>query len=434
MLKTLRLENIGPAREMELDLGSRLNLVTGDNGLGKSFLLDVAWWALTRSWPAEVNPKSSTGLMARPARSGQSAIEISFLDKPKSYRIEFDRREMAWINRAGRPVNPGLVLYAQVDGGFSVYDPIRNYWRRPEDGGAPRRVPPFVFSPREIWEGLRQGDQFVCNGLLADWPIWQNSRPDSELGASFALLKKALLALSPSPSEPLVPGDLGNLEGDSRWYPSLRMPYGEEVLLPRASAGIRRIVALAYLLVWSWQEYARAAREREQEPTKEITFLIDEIEAHLHPRWQRAILRSLLEVMKGLAGEAPVQLLTATHSPLVLASAEPFFEPEKDAWFDIDLIPQEDSLPQVTLQKRDFQRQGDASSWLTSEAFDLLSARSIDAEQAIEAAREILRQQSPSLAEILEVDARLRKYLPGIDTFWVRWSAWVDEQKQKRRS
>ena len=70
MLKTLRLENIGPAKEMELELGSRLNLITGDNGLGKSFLLDVAWWAMTSYWPVEVNPKIGSGLMARPARSG----------------------------------------------------------------------------------------------------------------------------------------------------------------------------------------------------------------------------------------------------------------------------------------------------------------------------------------------------------------------------
>ena len=30
---------------MQLELAPRINLITGDNGLGKSFLLDVAWWA-----------------------------------------------------------------------------------------------------------------------------------------------------------------------------------------------------------------------------------------------------------------------------------------------------------------------------------------------------------------------------------------------------
>jgi predicted ATPase len=44
MLEYLHLKTVGPAPEMELVLGRRLNLLTGDNGLGKSFLLDVAWW------------------------------------------------------------------------------------------------------------------------------------------------------------------------------------------------------------------------------------------------------------------------------------------------------------------------------------------------------------------------------------------------------
>lgn len=38
-----------------------MTLITGDNGLGKSFLLDVAWWALTRRWPQEVNRRMTSG-------------------------------------------------------------------------------------------------------------------------------------------------------------------------------------------------------------------------------------------------------------------------------------------------------------------------------------------------------------------------------------
>ncbi len=37
MLQLLQTKNIGPIEDMELDFGSRLNVITGDNGLGKSF-------------------------------------------------------------------------------------------------------------------------------------------------------------------------------------------------------------------------------------------------------------------------------------------------------------------------------------------------------------------------------------------------------------
>ncbi len=59
-------------------------------------------------------------------------------------------------------------------------------------------------------------------------------------------------------------------------------------------------MALAYLLVWTWQEHLRACEIRGTKPAKEIIFLIDEIEAHLHPQWQRRIVKALLDVMSAL--------------------------------------------------------------------------------------------------------------------------------------
>ncbi|NTU54478.1 MAG: AAA family ATPase [Chlorobiaceae bacterium] len=50
MIRELHLQGVGPVPEMSLSFADRLNLFTGDNGLGKTFLLDVVWWALTRTW------------------------------------------------------------------------------------------------------------------------------------------------------------------------------------------------------------------------------------------------------------------------------------------------------------------------------------------------------------------------------------------------
>ena len=51
MLERLAFENIGPSSSLSLEFAPRLYLLTGDNGLGKTFVLDAAWWALTRTWP-----------------------------------------------------------------------------------------------------------------------------------------------------------------------------------------------------------------------------------------------------------------------------------------------------------------------------------------------------------------------------------------------
>ncbi len=51
MLKSIELRGIGPVDDLSANFGERLNVITGDNGLGKSFLLDVCFWSLTGTWP-----------------------------------------------------------------------------------------------------------------------------------------------------------------------------------------------------------------------------------------------------------------------------------------------------------------------------------------------------------------------------------------------
>jgi hypothetical protein len=218
---------------------------------------------------------------------------------------------------------------------------------------------------------------------------------------------------------------------DTRDHPTLTLPYKQEVPLVLASAGMRRIVALAYLLVWTWQEHLRACDLRGTKHAKEIIFLIDEIEAHLHPRWQRRIVKALLTVMKALTGThaVSVQLVATTHSPLVLASTEPTFDPKKDAWFDLDLCSTDEG-ERVQLEKRDFVRRGDVSNWLTSEAFDLREPRSLEAEKALGKALVLLRKTPrPPLEDFEKVDKELRGVLGDIDPFWIRWSHHLEQMR-----
>ncbi|MBS1911238.1 MAG: ATP-binding protein [Bacteroidetes bacterium] len=427
MLVHLELTNVGPASQMEMDLGERLNLLTGDNGLGKTFLLDIAWWAVTRRWPAEVNRNLPAGLMARPNGDAEAAITFEFTGKSRSknYTSEFDRRTQSWTGQAGRPTNPGLVLYAQVDGSFAVWDPARNYWRKKGDVDVQDRPPAYVFSPAEVWDGLRGEDgRQLCNGLIVDWAGWQK-----EKGEAFRRFKAVLRSLSPSDDEQIEPGLLTRISlDDSRDIPTLKMAYGQEVPVVHASAGMRRILALAYLLVWSWEEHVRASNLLGEPTTGQVIFLIDEIEAHLHPKWQRRIVKALLDVMKELAADATVQIVAATHSPLVLASVEPFFNSETDAWFDLDIVGSEREAPKVQLTRRPFVRHGDASGWLMSDAFDMRSARSLEAERVLDAATQAMQNPDFSRRQAQYVDRQLREVLSDVDPFWVRWR-FVAEKK-----
>lgn len=419
MLESIHLKNVGPAPEMTMELAPRLNFITGDNGLGKSFLLDVAWWALTRTWARE---------MAIPKPGVNAEIKFAFTTKSggtHAYTSRYQAARQRWGAKVRPNLNkpiPGLILYAQVDGGFSVWDPARNYSAGPR--GVPQDEPPaFLFNAEQVWRGNE-----YCKGLIDDWALWQAGKSQA-----FHVLTNVLDTLSPSPTERLVPGDLRKLTvKDPQRYPTLRMPYGEDVAVIHASAGMRRIIALAYLLTWAWQEHVESAKLRGQKPTREIVFLIDEIEGHLHPQWQRRIVPALLKVMDALTGKhgSKVQLLVTTHAPLVLASVESTFDRDQDAWFDLDLEAQD-----VVLRKRPFVRHGEVGNWLVSEAFDLKEPRSLEGEQAIEMAQAVLDASKSSAKEIVDADQGLRNAgLPDIDPFWVRWGFFMEQHQAPSKS
>lgn len=415
MLKHLKLKNIGPAANMELAFGKRLNLITGDNGLGKSFLLDIAWWTMTRKWPAEINPKLTGGKKALPRGDGMATIDFSFTgkSKPEEYISNFLRREQAWAGRQGRPANPGLVFYAMADGSFAVWDPARNYWRTQDGVDVQDRIPAYVFSPAEVWDGLTGKDgKPICNGLVLDWGSWQK-----EKGHAFKTLFSVLDVFSPSEKEPLTPGTLTRISlDDARDIPTIRMPYGQDVAVLHASAGMRRIFALAYLLVWSWEEHKKAAKLLDEPTTNQVVFLIDEVESHLHPQWQRKIIPALLAVVRKLIKNADVQIIAATHSPLIMASVEPLFDEKIDAWFDLDF-----ERKRVILRRREYRKRGDVGSWLLSEAFDLKSGRSIEYEALINKASALLEEEQPSAAEIKKTNEALAAALSPEDDFLFSW-------------
>ena len=405
MLKTLHLKDVGLAPDLRVDWAERINLIAGDNGLGKSFLLDLAWWALTRTWagpvalPAPSSKKASIEYVVQ-GKKGVAAPVIS----------TFQRADESWPLSQARPTMPGIVVYIRIDGGFSVWDPARNYWRT--DPGRPAA---YHFAAADVWNGLDVNGQRVCEGLERDWVSWQEGRKPQ-----FEALEEVLRVISP-PLEPLRVGPPQRIFlGEGRDRPTLLIGK-QTVPLALASAGVRRMLALAYFLVWAWHEHRMAAQLLGKKPEDRFVILFDEPETHLHPRWQRTVLPSVLQaidVLRGKQGKAP-QMLVATHAPLVAASIEPYF----DAGID-DLIHLSLHDGRVVVDQGGWATQGDVTNWLVSETFGLDQARSLEAERAIEAAEKFMRGEK-DLPEGLDtqkaIHSSLQRLLAAGDAFWPRW-------------
>lgn len=403
MIDYMTLNYVGPAPSMRLAFSPRLNLLTGDNGLGKTFALDIAWWAITRTWASlPAWPQRGQGII--PAVECRLTGEMPFT-------ALYDFPAQSWPTPRETPPANDLVIYVRADGGISLWDPAKDgrQLSGARDPGA------CHFTRGDIWNGLSAGESVLCNGLIRDWVTWQYQQNEQ-----FKTLCRVLKTLSPHADETIRPGRPVRVSiEDVRDIPTMELPYGA-VPVTHMSAGMRRILAIAYFMVWSWSEHGAASELLNRASTDRLVILFDEVEAHLHPRWQRVLIPAILKAMTVFRHDLDVQIIASTHAPLVLASVETGFCEETDKILAFDLHE-----GKVSVREIPWARQGDVTAWLVSEAFGLRQARSAEAERAIESAEAFMRGDVGLLPDDLNTQESLHqellRVLPGHDPFWPRW-------------
>ena len=420
ILSYLELQGVGPAANLKFEPGKRINLITGDNGLGKTFLLDTVWWALTGHWlgyPAD--PANSP--FRQPAISYRVAGEYKESD---TITVEYDRAAFSWPAPGESKADPCLLIYARADNSFAIWDPAQ----RASSTLTPNTSSQYlIFSAEDVWLGLvdKVSSRSFCEGLLRDWVNWQSTQ-----AKEFTELTQILKRLSPRDLGELRPGQPTRVPVDKRPMPTLSLPYGDVAVI-YASAGMRRIISLAYLLVWAWSEHKVASSQADQPQQRRMVILIDEIEAHLHPKWQRLILPALVDVQSELSNELEVQFLIATHSPFVTVSVEPIFNADIDKIFNLDFANQDMFTKMVVLNELPFVKFGVIDSWLT-EVFGVAQPRhNLSGGTALEDAKQLQLHDNPDPQQIREVHGRLVKYLAPDDEFWSRWLYFAEEHGVK---
>ncbi len=393
----IELENIRVHKELDLQLHGSLEggwtMILGENGTGKSTVLHALALALVGSRAKDVLGIELGGLVRRGAAEGMVRVHISGSSDPVVLRVKGDDAEI-------------------IEGGDSVRFLLLAY-------GATRLLPRLGHKPPDY------GSQFIhVKNLfdpflpLADATKWATTEiSDSVFYDTVAPTLGRLLGLSES-------------EKVDRRDDSLIIQHHDSCEpLERESDGYQVMVALAC-------DIFRVMLERSEElAVAEGIVLLDEIGAHLHPRWQMRVVQSFREALPN------VQFIATTHNPLCLRGMQDG-EIIVMARDDQNGVVPITDLPPISSLRTD--------QILTSEHFGLSSAYDPRYERLFERYYELLRKSRKSkkdhelirrCREVLEslelmgVNRRERLMLEAIDRYLADKPELldIDERRERRR-
>lgn len=386
VIDSVRLANIGPFRKLQLSLNGGWNLLLGNNGSGKSTLLRAI--ALVLCGDDERTRQVGTRLLRADSTSGWVEIAVG----PDVYRTELIRDLNGVTVKASRltPLQAGNWV-------ILGFPPVRGITSRSSP-------PPPETSPHPLVSDVLPLLVGPTDDRLDDvkgWLVSQSLRAEGGRGISGAAAARARKLLDSffGLLDELTPGL--RLQFDhcdrSSWQVFVRSIDGV-IPIELISQGTISVLGWVGTLLQRMYEIYPDAPQPESEPA---IVLVDEVDAHMHPEWQKAMIPVLKRRLPGL------QLIATTHSPLVAGSMESSevtrIRRDPDSG-DIVVEPIVEALKGMR-----------ADQILTSPAFDLETTRDRETVEMMNRYRQLLgvTQRSESeQAEFERVSGQLRQRVP----------------------
>jgi hypothetical protein len=287
----IKLDNIGPFQHLELRLQHGWTVLLGNNGSGKSTLLRAV--ALGIGGDDRRAAEAGAQLLRDGARRGAIELDIG----GDTYRTELIRDQNQVVVRCQQvtPLRAGTWLVL----GFP---PLRGVPGTQPTGLSERGfgspvvddLLPILTSPV---------DQRLSN--LKQWLV--NLELDKARGQRGRELRKTFFRLI----HQLTPGLTFEYYGLSDDYDVLVRTDDGVIPIEMISQGTSSVLNWCGTLLQRMYEVYPDAQHPEREAA---VVLIDEVDAHMHPEWQR----QFVALMQGLFPR--LQVLATTHSPLVVGN------------------------------------------------------------------------------------------------------------------
>jgi predicted ATPase len=380
-LKRLVLQNIGAFKDLSLDLDPHLTVLLGDNGVGKSTILRAAAFALAGS---DNEPAVAAAFLRGQETSGSIVLETN---GGTSYKVDIHKRTdgakatflpQPWLHREGH-LALGFPPLRMVSSSKS---------RGPEVGREPPRPSPNDVLPI----ATNQPDPRTND--LKQWLV--NLDYARKSGGDSAKIGRLLKDFFVTLAELLegVKVDFQDLKVDGLEI-KVVTDDGEVPLNALSQGTVSLIGWIGVLLQRLYEVYDRADNPRDQF----AIVLMDEIDAHMHPRWQQSLVGKLKTLFPN------IQFVATTHSPFIVAGREPS---------EIVRLRRDLTTREIRVEPAYADTKGaDVASILRSYLFDLQSVVDKETEELILERRDLVAKVDLTPEDRARLE-RLNKQLDGV--------------------
>ena len=433
----LRLQNFKRFTDHTLDLHPRFTLLVGDNGAGKTTILDALAVAagiwLVRP-PDSILASSGRNILPNEIRLAvkHEGDRSQFIEcKPVSITAtgEIAGREVEWRRqirlRGSRTTSAEAAKalriienhFSRDVAGENVPSPVLAYY-----GAGRAWLPSRARSPTGLkarrparrWEAFY--DCFQERIRLGDLRIWFQREAlaavnrDGRWRPGYDVVKRAIVRCVPNAHDLWYDPDRHEivLSIEGRAQPFTNLSAGQRMMVALVADIATKVVMQNSYLVSDVR-----TDDRDLPPVLQQTpgiVLVDEIDVHLHPKWQRQVVRDLKETFPG------IQFVCTSHSPFIIQSLDagelrsldqsgpPLVEYANRSIEDIAEEIQDVDAPQQSLKARELAE-------ATRRYFSLLQSGVDQTDEELQKAEAGYRavverySSSPGLSAILKLEA-----------------------------
>lgn len=327
VLKQIEIENFKGHIDCKLELKPGFNLLIGDNGMGKTSILEAISVALG-GFVAGIDDVSSKHFTKDEVRI--SAIEMGDGSFHRQYETpvrvacvaDIAGKEYRWTRRknsvsASRStVEPGTIkkLAQKLSHDPDAVLPILSYQSAARTWMQKKESSENIFSTNfnRTVGYMNCLEEASDSKSLLNWCAkmeqveWQKEKKISEYEAVKVALSKFMSIMNE--------GEMTEIQFDKQNSELSYVTENESLPIRFLSAGYQSVIWM--VLDIAYRMAALNPNLREKIPEASGVVLIDELDMHLHPKWQWKIIEALQTTFPN------VQFIAATHSPILIASCK----------------------------------------------------------------------------------------------------------------